>query len=115
MVLVYLLLVINLQSWIDPLIVVMALPFAIGGVIWMLFLTGTHLSVPALMGALMSLGLATANSILVVTFANQRMEAGDDLATATVSAGLPASARAHHSRRHDFGHDPHGLWRGRGR
>jgi len=74
MVLVYLLLVINFQSWIDPLIVVMALPFAIGGVIWMLFLTGTHLSVPALMGALMSLGLATANSILVVTFANQRME-----------------------------------------
>ena len=88
MVLVYLLLVINFQSWIDPLIVVMALPFAIGGVIWMLFLTGTHLSVPALMGALMSLGLATANSILVVTFANQRMEAGDDSATAAVSAGF---------------------------
>jgi multidrug efflux pump subunit AcrB len=88
MVLVYLLLVINFQSWIDPLIVVMALPFAIGRVIWMLFLTGTHLSVPALMGALMSLGLATANSILVVTFANQRIEAGDDSATAAVSAGF---------------------------
>jgi multidrug efflux pump subunit AcrB len=88
MVLVYLLLVTNFQSWIDPLIVVMALPFALGGVIWMLFLTGTHLSVPALMGALMSLGLATANSILVVTFANQRMEAGDDSATAAVSAGF---------------------------
>lgn len=88
MVLVYLLLVVNFQSWIDPLIVVMALPFAIGGVIWMLFLTGTHLSVPALMGALMSLGLATANSILVVTFANQRMEVGDDSATAAVSAGF---------------------------
>ena len=87
-VLVYLILVINFQSWIDPLIVVMALPFALAGVIWMLFLTGTHLSVPALMGALMSLGLATANSILVVTFANQRMEAGDDSRTAAVIAGF---------------------------
>ncbi|HXW70894.1 MAG TPA: efflux RND transporter permease subunit [Methylocella sp.] len=86
-VLVYLLLVINFQSWIDPLIVILALPFAISGVIWMLFLTGTHLSVPALLGALMSLGLATANSILVVTFANERMEAGGDAATAAVSAG----------------------------
>ena len=87
-VLVYLILVINFQSWIDPLIVVMALPFALAGVIWMLFLTGTHLSVPALMGALMSLGLATANSILVVTFANQRMEAGDDSRTAAIIAGF---------------------------
>ena len=87
-VLVYLLLVINFQSWIDPLIVTMALPFALSGVIWMLFLTGTHLSVPALMGALMSLGLASANSILVVTFANQRMEAGDDFGTAALLAGF---------------------------
>jgi multidrug efflux pump subunit AcrB len=85
--LVYLILVINFQSWIDPLIVVMALPFALCGVIWALLLTGTHLSVPALMGTLMSLGLATANSILVVTFANQRMEAGDDIRTAVVVAG----------------------------
>jgi multidrug efflux pump subunit AcrB len=88
MVLVFLILVINFQSWTDPLIVVMALPFALAGVIWMLFLTGTHLSVPALMGALMSLGLATANSILVVTFANQRMEAGNDSATAAIIAGV---------------------------
>ncbi|TPV99625.1 MAG: Multidrug resistance protein MdtC [Beijerinckiaceae bacterium] len=87
-VLVYLILVINFQSWIDPLIVIMALPFALAGVIWMLFLTGTHLSVPALMGALMSLGLATANSILVVTFANQRMEAGDESRTAAIIAGF---------------------------
>ena len=86
-VLVYLLLVINFQSWVDPLIVLMALPFALGGVLWMLFLTGTHLSVPALMGSLMCLGLATANSILVVSFANQRMEAGDDKATAAIVAG----------------------------
>jgi multidrug efflux pump subunit AcrB len=86
-VLVYLLLVINFQSWVDPLIVLTALPFALSGVIWMLFLTGTHLSVPALMGSLMCLGLATANSILVVAFANHRMEEGDDKATAAIVAG----------------------------
>jgi multidrug efflux pump subunit AcrB len=85
--LVYLFLVINFQSWIDPLIVLMAVPFALGGVMWMLFLTQTHLSIPALMGTLMCIGLTTANSILVVTFANQRMEAGDDAATAAVAAG----------------------------
>jgi multidrug efflux pump subunit AcrB len=86
--LVYLFLVINFQSWIDPLIVLMAVPFALGGVMWMLYLTGTHLSVPALMGTLMCIGLTTANSILVVTFANQRMTAGDDAATAAASAGF---------------------------
>jgi multidrug efflux pump subunit AcrB len=86
-VLVYLFLVINFQSWIDPLIVLMAVPFALGGVMWMLFLTQTHLSVPALMGTLMCIGLTTANSILVVTFANQRMEAGDDSFVAAVTAG----------------------------
>ncbi len=87
-ILVYLFLVINFQSWIDPLIVLMAVPFALGGVMWMLYLTGTHLSVPALMGTLMCIGLTTANSILVVTFANQRMTAGDDAATAAASAGF---------------------------
>jgi multidrug efflux pump subunit AcrB len=86
-ILVYLFLVINFQSWIDPLIVLMAVPFALGGVMWILYLTGTHLSVPALMGTLMCIGLTTANSILVVTFANQRMTAGDDAATAAASAG----------------------------
>jgi len=86
-VLVYLFLVINFQSWIDPLIVLMAVPFALGGVMWMLFLSQTHLSVPALMGTLMCIGLTTANSILVVTFANQRMEAGDDSFVAAVTAG----------------------------
>jgi multidrug efflux pump subunit AcrB len=86
-VLVYLFLVINFQSWIDPLIVLMAVPFALGGVIWMLFLTQTHLSVPALMGTLMCIGLTTANSILVVTFANQRMDSGDDSLVAAVDAG----------------------------
>jgi multidrug efflux pump subunit AcrB len=87
-ILVYLFLVINFQSWIDPLIVLMAVPFALGGVMWMLFLTRTHLSVPALMGTLMCIGLTTANSILVVTFANQRMAAGDDAWVAGESAGF---------------------------
>ncbi|MET1027339.1 MAG: efflux RND transporter permease subunit [Dongiaceae bacterium] len=86
-VLVYLFLVINFQSWIDPLIVLMAVPFALSGVMWMLYLTQTHLSVPALMGTLMCIGLTTANSILVVTFANQRMAAGDDAWVAAETAG----------------------------
>jgi multidrug efflux pump subunit AcrB len=86
-VLVYLVLVINFQSWVDPLIVLAAVPFTLGGVMWMLFLTQTHLSVPALMGSLMCIGLTAANSILVVTFANQRMEEGDDKATAAIMAG----------------------------
>jgi multidrug efflux pump subunit AcrB len=86
-VLVYLALVINFQSWVDPLIVLAAVPFTLGGVMWMLFLTQTHLSIPALMGSLMCTGLTAANSILVVTFANQRMEAGDDKTTAAIAAG----------------------------
>jgi multidrug efflux pump subunit AcrB len=86
-VLVYLFLVINFQSWLDPLIVLMAVPFALGGVMWMLFLTQTHLSVPALMGTLMCIGLTTANSILVVTFANQRMALGDSPYEAALNAG----------------------------
>jgi len=87
-VLVYLFLVINFQSWIDPLIVLMATPFALSGVMWILFLTQTHLSVPALMGTLMCIGLTTANSILVVTFANQRMDEGDSPLVAAVTAGF---------------------------
>jgi multidrug efflux pump subunit AcrB len=86
-VLVYLFLVINFQSWLDPLIVLLAVPFALGGVMWMLYLTGTHMSVPALMGTLMCIGLTTANSILVVTFANQRMAAGDSATLAAATAG----------------------------
>jgi multidrug efflux pump subunit AcrB len=86
-ILVYLFMVINFQSWIDPLIVLLAVPFALSGVMWMLYLTQTHLSVPALMGTLMCIGLTTANSILVVTFANQRLEAGDDVGVAAQQAG----------------------------
>ncbi|MBV8909474.1 MAG: efflux RND transporter permease subunit, partial [Gammaproteobacteria bacterium] len=85
--LVYLFLVINFQSWIDPLIVLMAVPFTLSGVMWMLFLTQTHLSVPALMGTLMAIGLTTANSILVVTFANARLRDGDTALLAAVTAG----------------------------
>jgi multidrug efflux pump subunit AcrB len=86
-ILVYLFLVMNFQSWIDPLIVLMAVPFALGGVLWMLFLSQTPMSVPALMGTLMCIGLTTANSILVVSFANQRMAVGDDPLRASISAG----------------------------
>jgi multidrug efflux pump subunit AcrB len=86
-ILIYLFLVINFQSWVDPLIVLMAVPFALSGVMWMLFLSQTHLSVPALMGTLMCIGLTTANSILVVSFANQRMDAGDTPLVAAATAG----------------------------
>jgi multidrug efflux pump subunit AcrB len=86
-VLVFLLLMIQFQSWIDPIIVLLAVPLALGGVLWMLFLTDTHISVPALMGTLMCIGLATANSILVVSFAKDRTAAGDDVPTAAVAAG----------------------------
>ena len=86
-VLVYLLMVINFQSWLDPLIVLSAVPCALAGVIWMLSATGTHVSVPALMGTLMCIGLATANSILVVAFARQRLAAGDSPVEAAEAAG----------------------------
>jgi multidrug efflux pump subunit AcrB len=86
-VLVYLLMVVNFQSWLDPFIILMALPGAVAGIAWMLFLTGTTLSVPAQMGVIMCVGVATANSILVVTFANQRVVAGDDPLTAAIAAG----------------------------
>jgi multidrug efflux pump subunit AcrB len=87
-ILVFLLLVINFQSWIDPLIVLFAVPFALAGVMWMLFVTQTHISVPALMGTLMCIGLTTANSILVVTFANQRMALGLEPRAAAIEAGF---------------------------
>jgi multidrug efflux pump subunit AcrB len=86
-VLVFLLLVINFQSIIDPLVVLLAVPFALCGAMWMLFVTQTHISVPALMGTLMCIGLTTANSILVVTFCNQRVAAGSHPSTAAIEAG----------------------------
>ena len=72
--LVYLLIVVNFQSWLDPFLIVAALPAAIAGIVWFLFLTGTRLSVPALTGAIMCMGVATANSILVVSFAREQLE-----------------------------------------
>jgi multidrug efflux pump subunit AcrB len=87
-VLVYLLMVVNFQSWLDPLVILMALPGAIAGIAWMLFLSRTTLSVPALMGAIMCVGVATANSILVVTFANDLRKAGRDAMTAALAAGM---------------------------
>ena len=86
-VLVYLLIVVNFQSWVDPIIIVSALPAALAGIVWMLFVTGTHLSVPALTGAIMTMGVATANSILVVAFARQRLAAGAPPLTAALEAG----------------------------
>ena len=86
-VLVYFLLVVNYQSWVDPFIIIMALPGALSGILVMLFACDTPFSVPALMGAVMCIGVATANSILVVTFANDRRAEGDDAITAAITAG----------------------------
>jgi multidrug efflux pump subunit AcrB len=86
-ILVYLLIVVNFQSWIDPLIIIAALPAALAGLTWMLFLTHTPLSVPALMGAIMCMGVATANSILVVSFARERLAHHDDPVKAALEAG----------------------------
>ncbi|WP_437985025.1 efflux RND transporter permease subunit [Sorangium sp. So ce117] len=87
-VLVYLLMVVNFQSWLDPLIILMALPGAVAGIAWVLFVTHTTLSVPALMGSIMCVGVATANSILVVTFANDQRKLGRDAGTAALAAGM---------------------------
>ncbi|MEO8080734.1 MAG: efflux RND transporter permease subunit, partial [Caldimonas sp.] len=86
-VLVYLLVVVNFQSWIDALIIIAALPAALAGIAWMLFISGTTLSVPALTGAIMTMGVATANSILLVSFARQRRDEGASPAVAALDAG----------------------------
>ena len=85
--LIYALMVVNFQSWLDPFIIIMALPGAICGIVWALFLSRTTLSVPALMGAIMSVGVATSNSILLVTFANDERHAGKSAREAALSAG----------------------------
>ena len=87
-VLVYLLMVVNFQSWLDPLVILMALPGAVAGIVWLLFLSRTTLSVPALMGSIMCVGVATANSILVVTFANDQRKVGRDAKHAALAAGM---------------------------
>jgi multidrug efflux pump subunit AcrB len=86
-VLIYLLIVINFQSWLDPFVIVMALPTALAGIVWILFASETTLSVPALTGAIMCMGVATANSILVISFARERLAAGADAVTAALEAG----------------------------
>jgi multidrug efflux pump subunit AcrB len=86
--LVYLIMVVNFQSWLDPFIILLALPGALSGIIWALYVTGTTISVPSLMGAIMSIGVATANSILLVTFANQQRAQGMDATQAALSAGV---------------------------
>lgn len=86
-VLVYLLVVVNFQSWIDAAIIITALPAALAGIAWMLFVTGTTLSVPALTGAIMTMGVATANSILLVSFARQRLQDGALPLQAALDAG----------------------------
>jgi len=87
-VLVYLLIVINFQSWLDPFIILMALPAALAGIVWFLFVTGTTVSVPALTGAIMCMGVATANSILVVSFAKERLDEGEEPADAALNSGF---------------------------
>jgi multidrug efflux pump subunit AcrB len=86
--LVYLVIVVNFQSWLDPFIIITALPGALAGIIWMLFMTGTTLSVPALTGAIMCMGIATANSVLLVSFAREGLAAGLGSATAALEAGF---------------------------
>src|SRR5467141_2626498 len=86
--LVYLLIVVNFQSWLDPFIIISALPAALAGITWFLFVTGTTLSVPALTGSIMCMGVATANSILVVSFAKEQMEEGKDSVSAALEAGF---------------------------
>jgi len=85
--LVYFLIVVNFQSWLDPFIILMALPAALAGIVWFLFVTRTTITVPALTGAIMCMGVATANSILVVSFSKERFEAGKTPSEAALEAG----------------------------
>jgi len=87
-VLVYLLMVVNFQSWLDPFIILTALPGAFAGILWMLYATQTTLNVPSMMGSIMAVGVATANSILLVTFANDERVVGKNQIEAALSAGV---------------------------
>ena len=86
--LIYLLIVVNFQSWTDPFVIITALPAALAGIVWILFATGTTLSVPALTGSIMCMGVATANSILVIAFARERLAEHGDAVLAAVEAGF---------------------------
>jgi len=87
-VLIYFLIVVNFQSWADPFVIITALPAALAGIVWMLFATETTLSVPALTGAIMCMGVATANSVLVISFARERLEQLGDASAAALEAGF---------------------------
>ena len=114
--LVYFLMVVNFQSWLDPFIILTALPGALAGILWMLFLTRTTVSVPALMGAIMCIGVATSNSILLITFANDQRREGDDAHSAALSAGSDAAAAgADDGAGHDDRHAADVARAGRGR
>ena len=115
-VLVYLLIVVTFQSWIDAAIIITALPAALAGIAWMLFITGTTLSVPALTGAIMTMGVATANSILLVAFARERLAAGTTAAVGRARSRRDAHpAGADDGAGHDHRHDPDGAGPGRRR
>ena len=115
-VLVYLLMVVNFQSWTDPLIIITALPGALAGIIWMLFLTTTTFNVPSLMGSIMSIGVATANSILMITFANEKLHEGMNAHDAALEAGPHPSAPGDHDGLcHDCRHDTYVSGPGRRR
>ena len=90
--LVYMLIVVNFQSLLDPFIIITALPAALAGIVWMLFLTHTTVSVPALTGAIMCMGVATANSVLVISFAREQMTEGKDASEAALRGRLHAAA-----------------------
>jgi multidrug efflux pump subunit AcrB len=87
-ILIYLLIVVNFHSWSDPFVIIMALPGALAGIAWTLFATHTSLSVPALTGAIMCMGVATANSILIVSFARERLNVTGDVVKAAIEAGV---------------------------
>ena len=109
-VLIYLLIVVNFQSWLDPFVIVSALPTALAGIVWMLFITRTTLSVPALTGAIMCMGVATANSILVVSFARERLAEGADAVNRRHRCWLhPFPAGAHDGARDDHRHGADGA------
>ena len=115
MILVYLLMVVNFQSWTQPFIIITALPCALTGIIWMLFATGTTLSVPALMGAIMCMGVATANSVLVVTFANELLRAGQRSLSGSARGRLrPDPTGADDGAGHDHRNGTNGVGPGRG-
>ena len=112
-VLVYLLIVVNFQSWLDPFVIITALPAALAGIILFLFVTRTTLSVPALMGAIMCMGVATANSILVVAFAKERLDRAWRPASGRYRSRIhPLPACAHDRAGHDHRHDSDGSGTG---